>query len=213
MKRVAQPAFPGARGLDCVSVITPAFAQWMVDNDFDFAMRYLGSLTSAEIDVLHAHGRAVMPVCFADKFDGFAAIAELVHIEMPTGVTVWADIESVKTLDAKALAERLNEGFAIPLRAAHYDPGGYFANDQPLTANQMGSLILDRYCRGDVIGVPEPWIATGPIGFCMEQISGNTTSYRGKPTPAPIDIDFIREDFRGRVPTWCVGIPDLPEAA
>lgn len=203
MARVATLAFAGARGLDCTSVITPAFAQWMVDNGFDFAMRYLGSLTSAEIDVLHAHGRAVMPVCFADKFDGLAALSELVHIGMPIGVTVWADIESV-TLTAAQLIDRLDNAFAKPLRAAQYDPGGYFANDQPLNARQMGNLVMDRYCRGDVIGVPEPWADSGPIGFCMEQISGNSTSYKGKPTPALIDIDFIRADFRGRLPTWCV---------
>lgn len=213
MKRVAQPAFVGARGIDCDTVITDQFAAWLVANEFDFVCRYLGSLSSHEIDGIHAHGLAVMPVCYADQFDPIAAIRSLTAIGMPTSVTVWSDTESIKTLDAPALISRLDL-WSRALRVAQFDPGGYFGNDTLLTSLELGHLDIDRYWQSaskivDRFGhLSEPTLETGPIGWCMKQCCpGNLTHFKGKPTPAWIDIDFIYEDFRGRTPTWCIGIP------
>lgn len=222
MKLVAQPAWFGSRGVDCVTPINVCFAEWLVANHFDYVSRYLGSLTRAELDIIMGHGLALFPVCYAGQRNPRPHVDALAALGIPYGVTVWNDLESVPPGDNADVKARQVIGeldaWAIGIRGPKvnlWDPGIYVANDPLLTARELGSLLLDRYWEGAAMVVDRsgrqinaPVTATGPIGWCGKQIvPGNITRWRGKPTPAPIDVDFIYEDFRERVPTWCVGVP------
>lgn len=221
MRLVAQPAWPGARGVDCVTPINEAFADWLVAERFDYVSRYLGSLSGEEVQVIVSRGLAFFPVCYAGHRDPGPHVTALTALGIPTGVTVWNDLESVPPEgDANAKAVRvcteLNY-WAMGIRGPSgdkWDPGLYMANDPLITSVEAGGLILDRYWEGaalilDRFGRPViPGLSTGPIGWCGKQIVPiDIRTWRGKPTPAPIDVDFVYEDFRGRVPTWCVGLP------
>jgi len=221
MRLVAQPAWFGARGIDCVTPINEAFADWLVANHFDYVSRYLGSLSKTEIGIIVSRGLAFFPVCYAGQRDPRPHAAALGSLLIPPTVTVWNDLESVPTegnadIKAKHVINELDawaKGIRGP-KGDQWDPGIYIANDPLLTSVEMGHLLIDRYWQGaakivDRTGrLAEPTLETGPIGWCGKQIvPGNITRWRGKPTPAPIDVDFVYEDFRGRVPTWCVGVP------
>lgn len=207
MKLTAQPATVFARGCDTIATITPKYAAWLKANGYDYVCRYLGGVTPKELADILGAGLAFMPVCYAGRFGGPKELAALRALGLPSGVTSWCDVEGV-TMPAADLITVLNARSTI-VRAGSFDPGGYFGFDPELTGLEMGALVIDRYWKAmsKIVGrdnlVAEPTSPHGPIGWCHMQLNPGNVIRGG----VKIDVDIIQEDFRGRVPTWCIGIP------
>jgi hypothetical protein len=192
---IAKAAFVGARGIDTAAkILTPADCHALRSDGIDFAIRYLPSLRSAEAADITDAGLALMAVCYADGFDGAATVAAAKAAALPPGVTIWADLESDH--DSAAAVTAAVNAWAIQVKNAGYDAGLYVGCDQPLDADGLFHLAVDRYWRS-ASWVPEP----SQRGYCMYQLRGASNVMRAG---VLVDVDVIEQDKRGAVPTWCV---------
>jgi hypothetical protein len=184
--RAVQAPFP-ATGVDCVTPITAQSAAALSAADILFCARYLGSLTSDELETILAAGLCVSPVTFADKFDPAQTLAELAALGVPHGVTIWLDVETVKEDPTGAI-----NAWADALTEAGYQPGLYVgANigppDNPLLAEALYKLRVVRYWSS-MSRTPTP-----QCGWVMRQLYP-TTSVGG----VAVDIDVTQHDWEGR---------------
>ena len=188
MRAVPAP-FP-AMGVDCVSTITAASAAALAAAGVQFCVRYLGGLTADELETILVAGLAVSPVTYADRFDAAETLAELQALNVPQGVTVWLDVESVKTDPTSQI-----NAWADALSGAGYQPGLYVgANigppDNPLLAEALYKLRVVRYWAS-MSNVPTP-----QCGWCLRQLYPTT-----KIAGVPVDVDVTQCDWEGRTCT------------
>lgn len=194
MRAVPAP-FP-ALGADCVSTLTAESAQGLYDAGIRFAMRYLGGLTSAELQAILSAGLLVGLVTYADVFDGPRAVAELRELAIPAGVVVWLDIEGIgPDTSADRVTASVN-AWAAAVSSAGYVPGLYVGANACLTSPQLYALDVVRYWRSASL-VPEP-----ACGYCLTQLSPTITL-----AGISIDVDVVGHDYRGRAPTFVGPLP------
>lgn len=204
-RRIAGAALVGARGFDCVTSIDVARAARLRAAGFDFGVRYLGSLTNAEIDAMHAADLSVMPCTYGGAFDGHQAVAHAQEAGIPPGVTIWLDVEGQGGVDASAddvraamLVAKVN-AFAAIVRGAGYDPAIYVGAGALLTSAELFALAVDRYWHSMSRVVDRRGALAEPsCGWCMHQLF--PTVLRGGTN---VDINIVGQDFMGRLPTWC----------
>jgi Domain of unknown function (DUF1906) len=182
-----QAPYP-ATGVDCVTVLDAGRAQGLKEAGMAFAIRYLGSITAAELATILQAGLLVGLVTYADQWDGPTTVARLRALGIPAGVTVWLDVESTTTR-GDILVEEINEWAGI-LVAAGYQPGMYVGANTPLTAQDIYGLAVVRYWRSMSL-VPEP-----QCGYCLQQCP--TTTLAG----TEVDVDYTRPDYAGRLPSF-----------
>jgi hypothetical protein len=166
-----------------------------------FVVRYLGSITSEEVDAILGAGLALMVVTYADRWDGPTTVQQLKAAGIPMGTTVWLDVESIgPSLTPEEIAGKINTWARI-VRNAGYDPGLYIGVNVQLTAADLYALVNDRYWHScsrilDRNGAPnEP-----QCGCCMRQLRPPNVVVGG----SIVDVDVIEQDYEGRVPMWCV---------
>lgn len=200
MKTVPAP-FP-ALGFDTVMALDAAHAAGLKAAGMSFAIRYLGSITAPELQVILDAGLLFMPVTFSrgagwaptsgmGLADGERDVAQLQALNVPKGCTVWVDLEGVDpTAGFQAVSDWINTRAAI-LRRAGYDAGLYVgAGDVLNSAELYGLMNIDRYWRS-LSQVPEP-----SCGFSLLQLP-HTITLAG----VEIDVDCVQYDFQGRLPT------------
>jgi len=196
---LAQPAFVGARGTDSVTALSQDTAQALKSTGIDFAVRYLGSVTSSEVAQILNAGLAFMPVTYADRFDGSATVSEAQALELPANATIWLDAESVKD-DPPTLRSKINL-WARDVAAARFMPGLYVGAGVGLTSIELYALAVVRYWRSmSRIVDRNGQLAEPACGFCLEQLF-DTVTWAGL---LRADINFARKDWRGRVANWVV---------
>jgi hypothetical protein len=203
-------AFVGALGFDCVAIIDEAMARTAYANGCRFAVRYLGSLSTGERNVILDAGLALMPVtyCRAPGWvpsgtmgygDGHESVTHLRAAGIPQGVTVWRDLEGPGGSPSNVI-EYVN-AWCEPVRQAGYDPGLYVGYDCHLTGAQLTELAVDRYWHSlsrvaDNLGrTSEP-----TCGWCMHQLYPTCPSWHGY----NVDLNVVQQDYRGRLPYWVV---------
>jgi hypothetical protein len=192
----AETAYVGARGIDCVTTLTPGTAVAFKTTGIDFSMRYLGTVTPGELQGILDAGLAFMPVTYADRFDGPLSVSFVKALGLPVGVTVWLDVEGIgDKLSPDEVITKIN-AWAHAIKAASYEPGIYVGDSVPLTSQQLFDLAVVRYWRSMSM-VPEP-----RCGFCQTQFHP-TQNWRG--VGVPVDLNMIGADYFGRLPTWAVG--------
>ena len=191
----AETAYVGARGIDCVTTLTPGTAVAFKTTGIDFSMRYLGTVTPGELQGILDAGLAFMPCTYADRFDGPNAVAQLKGLGLPVGVTVWLDVEGLSKMSAADVISKTN-AWATEVKSAGFEPGIYVGDSVPLTSQQLFDLAVVRYWRSMSM-VPEP-----RCGFCQTQFHP-TQNWRG--VGVPVDLNMIGADYFGRLPTWAVG--------
>ncbi len=198
MNRVTATATVGARGTDSVTLITTAAqAQALKASGNDFVIQYLGSVTSAIVDIILAAGLAFMPVTYADKWDGPTTVNELKALGLPTGCTVWLDVEGVGAMDPTALKAAINN-WATAVQAAGFVAGLYVGSGCPLTSIELYQLKVTRYWHSLSRTVDRNGQDSCPAcGWCMYQLFPSVT-WGGVWS----DVDFIQQDWQGRLPTW-----------
>lgn len=204
MKSVSA-SFP-AMGVDTVAKFTAASAKAMAAAGMKFVVRYLGSLTPGEILAIHAAGLALMVVCYSRKegwkptqamgtADGKKAVADAKALSLPANTTVWCDLEGCSGSVATTFA--YVSAWAEVVTAAGFIAGLYVGAGQALGSKELYALPgITRYWHSCSRGVPEP----ASCGWCMEQLYKPNVKVAG----TQVDIDVVRFDFNGRVPTWIV---------
>lgn len=197
---VVKPAPFPALGFDCITVMTPQRASALKAAGMTFAIRYLGSVTAAELQVILAAGLLFMPVTFSrapgwipsagmGTADGNLDVQHLNQAGVPKGCTVWIDLEGCAG-SAQAVADWVNSRASV-IRAAGYDVGLYVGAGDVLNGQQLYSLAqIDRYWKS-LSDVPTP----ATCGFCMMQL-WKTITLAG----TEIDVDCIQYDYRDRLP-------------
>ena len=185
MQVVAAP-FPGW-GIDCDTVLDAVRCQELKALGASFVVRYLGSITAAELALILASGLLCSFVTYADEFDGHQAVAELTAIGIPPGVTIWLDVESVP-LSAAAVTVDINSWASAVVGIGAYQAGLYVGVDQPLSPSQLYALPqITRYWQS-ASNVPTP-----TCGFCLCQRQP-TIVLAG----TNVDIDYAGPDWEGR---------------
>ena len=173
-------------GVDCVSVLDSTSAAALRAAGASFAVRYLWSVSSAEIDAILGAGLAVSLVTYADRFSGPEAAAALRTLGIPPGVTAWLDVEGV-TLSTDATIAAVDT-WALAIIQAGYQPGIYVGASSGLTGAELYDLSVVRYWRSASL-VPEP-----SCGYCLTQ--GLTTTIAG----VQVDVDYVLPDHERRLP-------------
>lgn len=201
-------AFVGARGVDSLPFSqggTLAQARALKASGIDFVVGYLGAMTPERLKSVLDAGLAFMPVTFAGEyFDGAAdELTQLKALSLPTGCTVWLDLEGQKAFDTPALEliAKIN-AWADAVKAGGYQPGLYVGSPQPLTSEELWALHVTRYWNAlsreaDRNGK----LAEPKCGWSMWQAN---PSVMWRDTGVFVDVDFIGADFLGRLPTWVV---------
>ncbi len=201
---IVQKAKVGARGVDSVAFSmsgTASQAKSLNDSGIDFFVGYLGMFNRDRLKMILDAGMAFMPVTVAGAYDGKAAAATCVALGLPKGCTVWLDLEGKKAFSTppEELKTAIND-WATAIIASGYEPGLYIGSPQPLTGDELYHLKVVRYWKAPSRVVDRNGkVWDGPsCGFCMYQLWPSVTWGTGVWT----DVNFIQQDFRGRLPSW-----------
>ncbi len=198
---VVLPAPFPALGFDCVTPMNPARASALKAAGMSFCLRYLGSVTAQELADILAAGLLFMPVTFSrapgwiptpglGTSDGQQDVQHLKALGLPSGCTVWIDLEGCAG-SAQAVADWVNSRAQV-IRSAGFDVGLYVGGGDVLNGQQLYSLAqIDRYWRSLSQDVPTP----ASCGFCMLQL-WKTITLAG----TEIDVDCIQYDYKDRLP-------------
>jgi len=204
----AELARPHARGIDTVQVLSTSNCQWLVQNHYDFVIRYLYgryAVSDHEIDCILNAGLALMlctpsrsPGWRADGLgnsDGFQAVASLTSLTVPKSVTTWIDLEGC--ISPAVTTSDWIDTFSLAIRNAGHEAGLYVgANPGGLDSETLWKRPhVTRYWRSGS-RVPEP----ANRGWCMQQLRPLDV----KLGPIHVDHDVIETDFKGGLPTWIV---------
>ena len=184
MQAVTAP-FPGW-GIDCVTVLDDTRCQGLKALGASFVIRYLGSITPGELSTILASGLLCSLVTYADKWNPASTVSELATLSIPTGVTIWVDVESVQE-PAATVTSAVND-WAAAVVAAGYLAGMYVGANQPLSASELYALPqISRYFQS-MSNVPTP-----ACGFCLLQRAPTITL-----AGTSVDVDYAGPDWQGR---------------
>jgi len=197
----------GQVGVDCDTVLDSSSAPALKAAGLFFVVRYLGSLSAAELSTILAAGLAVQLVTFSrapgwtpsaelGTQDGATDVQQLATLSVPQGVTVWIDLEGVNpaTPNAAAAVMAYVEARAAALVAAGYVAGLYVGAGSLLTGASLYKLTgVTRYWQAFNQGIPE--VAT--CGYCQEQLYPPDQTISG----IEVDYDVVSSDYLGRYPT------------
>lgn len=169
----------------------------------DFFVGYLGAMNAARLQAVLDAGLRFMPVTFAAEYKDGAAdeIAQLKALGIPAGTSVWLDLEGLEAFHANPVTTAaLINSWADDIAAAGYMPCLYVGVPQPFTSDELYKLHVVRYWRGQG-SVRDRFnaLAEPTCGYCMTQVFPSVQ--RGG---VLVDVDFIGQDYHGRVPTWVV---------
>ncbi len=204
MNTLVQPAFVGARGIDSEPFshsCDPAHCRALKGSGIDFVVLYLSAVTSGMLQNILSAGLAFMPVTYANRFDGAAAVKQCEVLGLPRGVTVWLDLEgkNVWTMNPQELISKIN-GWADAVRAAGFEAGLYIGSPQPLTGEELFALHVTRYWKAPSNVIDRNGKLTQPsCGFCMYQL-WDSRNWAGVWS----DLNFVQKDIQGRLPHWAI---------
>jgi len=215
MTLATAPATIGSQGFDSDTEITADTAKALAAAGFGFAIRYLsrttpqnnGDLSAAEIGWITDAGLALMvaqhypglnwvPTTALGTAQGRAAAINAAAIGIPTGVSLWADIEAVADYVSVADMIAYINTWAGEVSARGYLPGVYVGANQPLTGDELYWRLKVAYYWKSASHVPDIPVR----GFCMIQAIA----------PSPIDgISLDRnavqlETMQTLLPVWAV---------
>lgn len=180
--------FP-ALGYDCVTAMDAGRAQALKAAGMSFCVRYLGSITATEMQVILDAGLLLSLVTYADQWSPSATVSELTALGVPSGVTIWLDVESVKE-DAATVTNAIN-AWADAVSAGGWQPGLYVGAAQPLSAEELYQLRVVRYWKS------MSQVVELQCGWSMVQLY-KTTTIAG----TEVDVDVVSYDYQGRLPTF-----------
>ncbi len=183
---------------------TAAQARALKASGVDALAGYLGAIDPIRLNNVLGAGLGFLPVTFAGEYlDGpNDEIGQLKALGIPGGVTVFLDLEGLKAFQADPvkLAAQIDT-WAMAIAAAGYIPGLYVGVPQPFTSQELWSLKVQRYWRGQgsVRDRNNALAEPSGCGWCMTQMFPSYT--RGG---VWVDSNMVGHDYRGRTPSWAV---------
>ncbi len=200
----SQVATIGARVVDSYpfSMYGGATANDLKEDGVDCLVGYLGVINPTRLLQVMDAGLAFMPVTLAGHMHGESSVNYCHELCIPQGVTVWLDLEGQTAFETPPLEliGKIN-AWADAIQNAGYMPGLYVGVPQPLTSDELYSLKVVRYWRGQGSirdrhnQLAEP---TG-CGWCMTQAYPQHNR-----AGVLVDDDMIQEDYKSRLPVWCI---------
>lgn len=198
----------GARGVDTIIDFTASRAKAIKAAGYDYVVRYLGRLTAFERDTILEAGLALLAVNYSRRngwkpsertgdLDGLASVGDAAKAGLPSGMTLWCDVEGPSGTAADTIAHV--NAWASRVQASGYIAGMYVGYGIALTPEQMyHRLKVTAYwdsCSRNV--------TVAHRGFQMYQhYPGNV--HVGE---LIVDINHIETDAMGDTPAWLVGDP------
>lgn len=205
----------GVRGIDCNAVITDSIAEAIAQAGFDFVIRYIRrdpvnpqDLSTAELEVVQRRNLPFMVVQHVESADSWApsgekgteygetAVSECQRLGLPSGLTVWCDLEGVaEGTPAQDVIDYLRAWFAA-VQGAGFEPGLYVGWHCGLTPQQLYAMPFARYWASYNLDKDEmPAIR----GVCMRQ-------HARQPSDPALGIDYqtdtLMVDALGGLPMW-----------
>ena len=209
MKMKTETAKPLVRGIDTVMSLGTKECKWLVQNRFEFVVRYLygkWAVTSDEVQRILGSGLALMlvtpsrlpgwqPSWRLGNEDGIRSVESLHKLKMPTSETVYIDLEGCDGPEHET--SEWIDGVSLEVVRAGYEGGLYVgANPGGMTSESLWHRpYITKYWRSGS-NVPTP----ANRGWSMQQLRPLDV-YMG---PVKVDVDVIEKDLKNEVPTWVV---------
>lgn len=164
---------------------------------------YLGAMTPGRLAAVLGAGLAFIPVTFAGEYNDGPndELEQLKGLGIPVGATVFLDLEGLAAFksDPVGLATKI-DAWATALLGSGYVPGLYVGVPQPFTSQELYTLKVQRYWRGQgSIRDRNDALAEPACGWCMTQM-WPSHSRGGVWT----DSNMVGQDYKARVPSWVV---------
>lgn len=202
MTLIAAQATDGMQGVDCVTVLDAVHCTALRLNGIQFAGRYLGHISAAELDAILSAGLLCtfvagysrspgwVPTEAEGQADGASAVQHALALGLPQGVTIWLDLETWLGGDPVAWVNAA----ARVIQAADFEAGLYVGyDDVPLSPLALYALAVTRYWKS-CSRTPTP----ATRGFCMVQSAPNTWV-----AGVQVDRNVVKVDALGAVPMMC----------
>lgn len=206
----------GARGVDVNQTITGAAAAAFVEAGFTFAVRYVRrhqahpyDLSTGEVLTLLAAGLGVMivqhvapPGWFPTPDDGTVygstAARESHAVGIPSGVTLWLDLEGVDRTVPHADTAQFCRNWYDEVAASGYMPGLYVGDSCGLSPQELYQLPFTGYWSAYSNNVDD-----GPVvrGFQMYQHAATLEDLIVGFSNQTMDVDIIKTDKLGGTPS------------
>jgi hypothetical protein len=214
MNLSAVAATSGARGVDCVTILTPASAARLKADGHDFAVRYLGSVSTTERDAILGAGLALLFVGYSRKpgwspsanlgaQDGATAVAHAKALGLPTGLSLFCDLETPNPTSASADIIAYVNAWSTVVQGAGYIAGLYVGFGCGLTSQELYDLKVTGYWHSCSY-VPDVAVR----GYQMIQDTKANQIVDG----VQVDTDVIKTDALGSVPMWLIDADQLQAA-
>jgi hypothetical protein len=150
------PAPDGVRGVDTTERITSTIAAALHEHGYRFCVRYVrrdqphaSALSAAEANTLLRWGLGIMLVQYVESdsswipsatkgtANGGVAASEAERLGIPSGVTIWCDLEGVAVgTPRKVVIDYCNRWYKV-VKAAGYVPGLYVGYHAGLSATDL----------------------------------------------------------------------------
>lgn len=203
----------GTIGFDTDTVVTPKNAAALFASGFGFAVRYLSrsypqsvsDLSLAEAENILAAGLGLMAVQHCDRqgwspttalgnMYGLAAVENASSVGLPSGVTIWLDLEGPLTSTPAEEVISFVNAWAGQVSSPGYGyvPGLYVGFDDILTSDELYWRLRLKTYWSSASAVPD----VARRGYCMVQSLA--------PSPVDgisIDRDVVQHDNFGGLPT------------
>lgn len=203
-----EAARPGARGVDTILTFGPTRAAAIKSAGFEFIVRYLGSLTTLERNVILNANLALMAVTYSRRpswlpsgglgdADGQHAVQNARLAGLPESLTLFVDVEGPggrgeQTIDyVNAWADRVV--------SAGYNAGLYVGYGIQLTPEQL-------YHR---LKVTSYWHSCSKVQDVAHRGYDMVQEYPGNQHVAglQVDLNHVQSDAMGQTPNWLIGDP------
>lgn len=161
---------------------------------------YLGQATPVQVKACNDAGLGVFGVTFGGAYDGVAAVKQAQALGLPVGCCIFLDHEGPKTAITPA-AESIQKitAWAAPVRQAGYLPCLYVGVPQNLTSDELWSLPVVRYWRGQGSVRDRNGALSEPShrGWCMTQAYPSVMC-----GGVLVDFDMAGHDYQGGTVVW-----------
>jgi hypothetical protein len=202
---VATPT-PGSRWADTISHITATEAAALVADKFTGVFLYAEQVTQSDIDLALSAGLQVAFVMFspAPGYQPSAALGasmatvacqKLRALNLPAGLTLFIDLESMGGLPADKIAHA-NAAAAVIVKMG-FIAGGYIGAGVGLTSAELYALLVTLYWKSGSIVLDRNGQHAEP-GCGWAVVQGMPFDYKVPGGGPEVDLDVVWEDYRGR---------------
>ena len=189
-----------AKGIDTIQPISMKNALDLKSSGIDFVIRYVNSITPAEIEGLLNAKMPFMLVTYAKAYDAGSLLDRLKFLSIPKDATIAFDLEAEKAENVSAIISKSNQ-IAKLLKASNKIPMIYYGAGLQLTSSELYLLEFTRYWESCSKEMDRFNKESSPrCDPCMIQLYPPNQPLCG----LTVDYDIIQMDFNNRLPTWIV---------